>query len=169
MGRSKAKKFVRSVYEEQLRSSYGDLSSPHFQFVRNSVTNREPFDTILRELGHIGPVADDTDTSCDVCFTYVVNAARPLIVKLSMVGPYAVILTFGEDGLGVGALVSPLGHMGPAESDVASVLTTHGFTLLPSDHLEQAVSIALVEGRDQVSLYAALFEPEGQIPWTSGD
>jgi hypothetical protein len=45
----------------------------------------------------------------------------------------------------------------------AYVVAAHGFRLVPAGHLETPVPV--VPGRAEVSLYAALFEPEAELPW----
>ncbi|MEU2174960.1 hypothetical protein ABZ552_12125 [Nocardia sp. NPDC019219] len=165
MGKRRGKTTVSS-YEDQLRESYRDFAAPKFRFVRD-VTDQQPFGGVLKDLSAIGPVIDDTDTNCDVCFTFVVRGEQQFLsVRLSMVGPYAVILSFGADGCGKTALIgSGQPQMRPAEAAVVSVVTAHGFTLVPAHHLETCVPIALVRGREEVTLYAALFEPGAEVPW----
>ncbi|MEU3273967.1 hypothetical protein ABZ639_24280 [Saccharomonospora sp. NPDC006951] len=120
---------------------------------------------VLHDLARDYAVDDDTDLNCDVCFTYIVRAARPLVCKLSLAGPYAVILACGADDSGAGSLVSPFQAGETADvARVASVLNSHGFMLVPAAHLETPVPLALVPGCEEVTLYAALFEPEGEVP-----
>lgn len=153
-----------SASREQLRRSYGSLSEPKRHFVL-SAANRRPFEDVLAELSRSYPVDDDTDINCDVCFTFIVRGEQPLIVKLSMVGPYAVVLSFGADGLGRGSLVGEPGDADGFAGRVVSAVESHGFFRPSADQLETPVPIALVPGRAEVPLYAALFEPEGEAPW----
>ncbi|MBP2337987.1 hypothetical protein JOF41_004165 [Saccharothrix coeruleofusca] len=164
MGKRKGKVFIPSVYERYLRQSYGDLSSPQRRFALE-MANRQPFEGIAHELAEVGPVADDTDINCDVCFTYIVHAERPLSVKLSMVGPYAVVLSSALDGQRGTVLVPARPPTGTPEARVMSVVAAHGFVIVPDEHLEARVPLAVGEGRDEVTLYAALFEPEGEVFW----
>ena len=65
-----------------------------------------------------------------------------------------------EDGFGEGSLVLPSQPAGTThQARVASVLNSHGFVL------ETLVPLALAKDRAEVTLYAALFEPEGDVPW----
>lgn len=165
MGKRRSSQSIRSAYEGQLRQSYGDFRSPRLHFVM-AAADRQPFEGVLRDLAQTYPVEEDTDLDCDVCFTYIVRAGQPLVVKLSLVGPYAVILSFGSDGFGEGSLVLPSQPAGTTDqARVASVLNSHGFVLVPVEHLETLVPLALAKDRAEVTLYAALFEPEGDVPW----
>jgi hypothetical protein len=165
MGKRRSPQSIRSAYEGRLRASYGDFRSPRLHFVM-ATADRQPFEGVLLDLAQVCPVEDDTDLNCDVCFTYIVRADQPLVVKLSLVGPYAVILSFGSDGYGEGSLVVPAQPAGTTdEARVFSVLNSHGFILVPADHLETLVPLALAKDRTEVTLYAALFEPEGEVPW----
>lgn len=167
MPRRKTDRRVPAAYVEQLRRSYGSLTSPKFHFVQE-VANREPFTRVLDELSELAPVEDDTDTNCDVCFTLILSSLLPLIVKLSMVGPYAVVLFFGDDGLAAqGRLLSPdePHGMGDVVEKVFEILSNHGFVLPDADSLELPVPIALADDGGETTLYAALFEPAGAIPW----
>ncbi len=152
-----------AAYVEQLRKCYGDLSSPRREFALEAA-GREPFKGILDELSALGDVTDDTDVNCDVCFTFIVDVESPLIVKLSMVGPYAAVLSFGRDGLASrGMLLTPRNarHV----DDIFTLLQYHGFILPTADVLQSSVPIAFPGGSQVATLYAALFEPEGELPW----
>ncbi|MFJ8579659.1 hypothetical protein [Micromonospora sp. NPDC093277] len=132
---------VHAVYREQLLKSYGSLTDPVFHFVWN-VADRKPYGEVFRRLSSICPVEDDTDINCDVCFTFIVRCERVLIVKLSMIGPYAVVLAFGPDGLSSTAeLVSCSAEdvRGTTEDEVLRVLRDQGFIFVPRDHLETMV------------------------------
>jgi hypothetical protein len=158
---------VPAAYVEQLRRSYGSLTSPKRHFVLD-VANHEPFTQVLHELSELAPVEDDTDVNCDVSFTLVLASLPPLVIKLSMVGPYAVVLLFGDDGLAPqGRLLVP--HephgMGDVVEKVFLILSNHGFIFPGTDSLEAPVPIALADNGGETSLYSALFEPEGEIPW----
>lgn len=80
---------ILSRYEADLRSAYGNFEVPRRHSVLQAV-NRDPYAALRLELSAIGELEDDTDDNCDVCFTYFVRGDRLLIVKLSMVGRYAV-------------------------------------------------------------------------------
>jgi hypothetical protein len=160
-----------SAYLEQLRKSYGDLSSPKRHFVLEAA-NRQPFETVMRELSRWCEVEDDTDINCDVCFTLIMRCAPPLIVKLSMVGPYALVLSFGEDGLAAqGKTLSPERSSDPPgiADRVFEVLAEEGFIVVPEEQMEAMVPVAFSDNDTETSLYAALFEPEGDVPWLRRD
>lgn len=88
-----------AAYVEELRRFYGDLSRPRRDHALDAA-KRRPFKLTFDSLSSLGAVMDDTEINSDVCFTFVVELDSVLIVKLSMVGPYAVVLSFGPDGLG---------------------------------------------------------------------
>jgi hypothetical protein len=158
---------VPAAYVEHLRSSYGSLTSPTRHFVLDTA-NRAPFTQVLRDLAELAPVEDDTDINCDVCFTLIMTGVPPLFVKLSMVGPYAVVLLFGDDGLAdQGRLLLP--HRphdtGDLVEKVFAILLNHGFVLPDAGLLESPAPITLTDDDGETLLYAALFEPDGDIPW----
>ncbi|SDP93678.1 hypothetical protein [Lentzea jiangxiensis] len=162
MGKSRSATSIRSLYEADLRKAYGDVAAPRRDFAREMV-KRDPYSALLLDLSATGETEDDTDINHEVAFTYFVRGSRLLLVKLSMVGPYAVVLAFGEDGCGAGELLSR--PAGPFESRVLDLVQVHGLRLVPVHHLETPVPLAVVPGRDEVTLYAALFEPEAEPPW----
>jgi hypothetical protein len=164
MGRRRSRQSILVTYEERLRAFYGDFRSPRLHSVMPTL-NRHPFEGVTHDLAQLHPITDDTDPNCDVCATYIMRADQPLIIKLSLVGPYAVLLSFGPDGLGKGTLIDPGQPSGTTEARVVSVLNSHGFILVPAEHLETPVPLALATGRAEVTLYAALFEPGGDVPW----
>jgi hypothetical protein len=136
------------AYLEQLRKSYGDPDAPRRDFAL-AAADREPFARVRSDLSAIGPVLDDTDVNDDVCFTYIVGQQPPLVVKLSMVGPYAVVLSSRGE-----LLTHPV---------LAGVLRKHGFILPSRDILESMVPISFPGRSEPATLYAALFEPEGSL------
>jgi hypothetical protein len=156
LGKSRSAESIRGLYEADLRKAYGDLTTPRRDFAREMV-QRDPYSALLLDLSSAGDTEDDTDINHEVAFTYFVRGNRLLIVKLSMVGPYAVVLAFGDDGHGRGELITR--PAGPFESRVLDLVAAHGFRLVPAEHLETPVPLAVVSGRAEVSLYAALFEP----------
>lgn len=164
MGRRRTPESNRSAYEPRLVEAYGDLGAPSLGFVREAV-DREPAGAVLRELSQRWAVEDDTEINYEVCHTYVLRGSRTVVVKLSFVGPYAVVVSLAPGETGRGELVLAGPPAGSMEAEVVSVVTAHGFSLVPANHLETSVRVALVEGCDAVTLYAALFEPEGDLPW----
>ncbi len=156
LGKSRSAKSIRELYEADLRKAYGDPTAPRRDFTREMV-KREPYSALLLDLSSAGDVEDDTDINHEVAFTYFVRGNRLLIVKLSMIGPYAVVLAFGDDGHGRAELITR--PAGPFESQVLDLVVAHGFRIVPAEHLTTPVPLAVVPGRAEVSLYAALFEP----------
>lgn len=161
---------ITSVYVEQLRRAYGDLNNPRRSFALDCL-RRAPYKAVFAQLAQNVPAVDGTDINSDVCFTYILEWSPVLIVKLSMVGPYAVILSFGGNGLDVSAELhfpGEGGEQGACLRVVGEVLAEHGFVLPSRSHLEHPVPMS-IDGHSSASLYAALFEPRGLIPWMRGD
>jgi hypothetical protein len=157
-------KSLPPIYERQLREAYGDFASPNFGFVWDAMSN-EAAATVFRELAESYTVVDDTDVNYQVCFTYVVHLERLVVVKLSMVGPYALVAAYDADGQSPGVLLDERHPASAAEARITDVVVAHGFTIIPAGELDCAVPLVIREDRDEVSLYAALFEPEGEMPW----
>lgn len=151
--------------ERQLREAYGDFAKPDFGFVLKAMRN-EAAAVVFRDLAKSYRVDDDTDVNYHVCFTYVVQLERQVIVKLSMVGPYALIAAIDVDGRegGRGVLIDEGRSASADEARVAEIVIAHGFSTLSADELSLPVPLSFSD-RDEATLYAALFEPAGEMSW----
>ncbi|GAB4057929.1 hypothetical protein [Catellatospora paridis] len=149
---------------EHLGTAYRSPVAPNRSFVTAAV-DRLPYRDLCHELAALGRVADDTDVNCDVSFTLVLHGPEPLMVRLSMVGPYAVVLHVG-DALASGRLLLPR-RRGNSETaqHVLHLLSRHGLILLDEGELATRVPLALTGPGTDATLYAALFEPEADLPW----
>jgi hypothetical protein len=127
---------------------------------------REPYSPLFDELARKFPVEDDTDINDDVCFTFLVTAARVLAVKLSMVGPYAVVMAVSsaEPDAPLTVVPGPDAAANDDERAVLRILGRHGFRVLTEEELERSVRFTL-EDAEIVPLYRALFAFEGLLPW----
>jgi hypothetical protein len=141
-----------------IAAAYGDLESPGRQFVRRFVAD-DPYREFVLELrASAREITDDTDINSEVCFTYIVQKPIPLVVKLSMVGEYALLRR-----------APPRSEPQPIESAddchdegerrIWRVIARHRFRVLTDDLLARPVPLALPD-HDSVTLYQALFEPE---------
>jgi hypothetical protein len=151
------------AFRECLLRSYGDLADPKRHFV-GEVVARQPYADILTGLAESGEVNDDTDVNCDVSFTYIARRRRYLTVRLSMVGPYAAILSSGADGLSPFHVISARDQCEDAsEQAVFDLIDESGFKILSDGELREKVPIRLRKGGPVSTIYAAFFEPDGRI------
>ena len=94
-------------------------------------------------------VEDMTDFQYDLsCVWALTKHESPVVVRVSLVGPYAIIL---ED------------HQIVTPSDVVDILESEGFRMFSASELEVPVTIwsPEVEG----SLYEFIFEFDNGVPW----
>ncbi len=152
----------RAALRLSLQEAYRDLQAPQRRFVLDR-SARNPYTAQIAEAARLleAVFEEDTDVNCDVCFTYYVtpqrDPGRPLILRLSMIGPYAVLVA-------VDVTTNHSVHIG-SERDCLSAqevaiyrwLTRH-YRFLDADELA-AVSPVEVDGAP-LSFYAALFEFE---------
>lgn len=155
-----------AAFHESIIRSYGSTTNPNWSFV-NDIVSRDPYGGVAEELARFGEVEDDTDVNCDVSFTYLVRRPqRPISVRLSMVGPYALVLVVTSDDpdapLDVVAAVDDADSAD--ERAIVELLDGQGFTVLSSQTLERSIPFSL-DGEQFAPLYRALFSFEGLIPW----
>ncbi|WP_127933410.1 hypothetical protein [Nonomuraea polychroma] len=149
-------------YLEFLTRSYGDLDDPKWFFVREAM-DRNPYSELFRELSSLGAVIDDTDINCDVCFTFTIQSEQYLTVRLSMVGPYAVVFASGSDGHGPLRLLETASQYGTtSEALIIDIVSRHNLKILSERELRRRIPIRLREGTPDSSLYAAFFEPDSE-------
>ncbi|TYB60549.1 hypothetical protein FXF51_30475 [Nonomuraea sp. PA05] len=152
-----------AALRECLIHTYGDLANPTWHFV-TEMAARQPYADVLRTLRANGEVTDDTDVNCDVSFTYIARRKRYLTVRLSMVGPYAAILSSGEDGHGPFQVISkPDQCVDASERMIFDVVDQRGFEILSRGELRAGTPITLRETGQASTVYAAFFEPDGHI------
>jgi hypothetical protein len=155
-----------AAFRECIVRSYGSVERPNWSFV-NDVVSRNPYDGLTEELARFGHLEDDTDVNCDVSFTYLVRRRqRPISVRLSMVGPYALLLVATSDHpdgpLDVISTVDDAGSQD--ERAIVELLDQQGFKVMSGETLERTIRFSL--NNEQVApLYRALFSFEEEIPW----
>jgi hypothetical protein len=149
------------AFRESVVRAYGSLTTPNWAFVNDAVS-RDPYGELARELVGFGDVADDTDVNYDVSFTYIVRRPRrPIVVRLSMVGPYALVLAVADDldaPTTVIATADDTGSLG--ERAVVEFLAHKGFTLLDRETLERPIRFT-IDDAQVVPLHRVLFSSEG--------
>ncbi|GAA2790497.1 hypothetical protein GCM10010441_14540 [Kitasatospora paracochleata] len=145
----------------RVRDAYGDPARPQRAFAR-TVERTRPYAPLVAELAALGELTDDTDINCEVCFSYLLEADPALVVRLSMVGPYALLGRARADG-GLDLVGPDADDSGPVEPEVLRLLARHGLKLLSPAQLTDPVDLALPDvGRPTV--YSALFAPEEETP-----
>jgi len=128
----------------------------------SAATRGQPYRDLVRDLSLEAGLTDDTDVNCDVCFSYVVEAEPLLFVRLSMVGPYALLERLGPDG-GRELITTGKDCASGTERAVHHLLVRHGLTLPSAAQLAAPVELDLPYVED-ASVYHALFTQEGTPP-----
>lgn len=154
-----------SAQLRRVKLAYGAADHPRREFVRAAVS-ANPYRSLVSELAATLPVVDDTDINDDSCFVYLLRRGpTALILRLSMVGPYALVAADVPD-VGVTLLESA-----DAQGDDAvrvQNLARHHLTVPPRDALLAPVAVDLPDVAD-VRTYNVLFSPEEEVPgWLRG-
>jgi hypothetical protein len=152
----------------RIRSAYGSLDQPEFHFVGRAL-NERPYNALIQQLEGAFSVEHDTDPNDDVSFVYLLSAdGRRWMLRLSMVGPYALLLRLHEDHLV--EVISPREPSSDAlEEQVFILLSGNGIRVLAKDELMRRVPLRLFNARPgNVRIYHALFEDTDVLPWESG-
>ncbi|MEU2625437.1 hypothetical protein [Kitasatospora sp. NPDC007106] len=133
------------------------MENPRRNFVLT--TSREnPYRDLVLELGSLVPLVDDTDVNCDASFNYILGANGSLFVRLSMVGPYAMLSR--DQAEGRSRLIATEQDCDSAvEREVFRTMTRAGLHLLSEEQLTTEIDLALPEVQ-HASVYNALFAPE---------
>ena len=143
----------------RVRSAYQDLRRPRRGFVSTAFRER-PYQDLVSELEiALGTeVVDDTDINSDVCFSFQIGSGGPILLRLSMVGPYAMVQV--DRGSGEAGIIASLADCrSDLERSLVTVLTRHGILLLSPDRLAAGIDLAL-PGIGAATVYNALFCPE---------
>lgn len=143
--------------------AYGSLEDPTFFFVSSAVDD-DPYRAIVDRLEQTFEVEEDTDPDDDVSFGYLLRrGSRDWVLRLSMVGPYGMLL---RDPEGRPEVVT--GVVGPRSDDEAAIVRVvreGGVTLLGSDALAESVPLRLLDADEDALLYQALFTETDFLPW----
>ena len=129
----------------------------------------QPYQSLVADLALETHVVDDTDVNCDVCFSLRLGADGLVLLRLSMVGPYAMVEA--DRGSGRADLVaSQADCRTDLEHFVIKVLMHHGLLPLSWPRLAVRVDLALPDVGEP-TVYNALFAPEDDFtrvepePW----
>lgn len=147
----------REALLADILTAYRDLHAPRRGFVRTA-ESQQPYQDLVVRLAALAPVVDDTDVNCDVCFTYLIGGDSSLLLRISMVGPYA-MLEADRGAAGPGLIASAADCTSNLEQSLLALLTQHGIPLLSRPALATAVDLCL-PGVPRATVYNALFAPE---------
>ncbi|MER7847783.1 hypothetical protein ABTZ03_28005 [Kitasatospora sp. NPDC096077] len=154
-------------YLDRARLTYGTLDDPDFGFTAGAFDER-PHRDLVAKLAELVEVEDMTDLNDNVCFDYgLVRRRAEWKLKLSMVGPYAMLLRVTRGWprrfriLGVEVIEEPAAG---TEQAIAELVREAGFTMVSAEDAEYPVRFN-ASGTEPVEgpLYRVLFStvPEG--------
>jgi hypothetical protein len=148
---------------DALTRAYGALDDPAFHFVGEALRAR-PYRRLLEAVARHGPVRDDTVPDDDVSFGVILEWADVRrVLRVSMLGPFAVLLRLPPDGP---AEVVTVDTAHPAERPLLADLAAHGIELLDRGTLEKPVPLTLPKTpREECLVYQALFVDNDVVPW----
>jgi hypothetical protein len=150
-----------------VRESYGDVGSPNFSFVSKAIAEQR-YSDLVSELRKKFQIEEDTDSNYDVSFGYILKKDSALwVLRISMVGPYAVLLRLKDRGAGAVEVVSPYATiLTDDEKWIKKALDRAGLELLNRGELETPVQMALtIASPGNVKLYQVLFTDTDFLPW----
>lgn len=144
-----------SGIDEMLTQRYGHGPYPDYGFILEEIS-RDPYGNIRRSLEGKYRVLDLTDPNSDASFVYVlIGHPEELTVRLSLVGPFAVLLSPRRSR-------STAFREVVADAWVEAILSIEGVSVLGKAVLGEQVSLC---PSVTVSLYEALFEFDSGLPW----
>lgn len=146
--------------------AYKSLSSPNFSFVMESI-QRDPYADIVKQLRQIFRVVEETEPNYDVSFVYEVKKSNQYwLVKISMVGPYAIVLRLYNPGDKPTLITPSSSNLSAVEQSIFLLLAQHNIQILDRDTLLLPVPLPLFATEpENVRVYQALFSDEDVIPW----
>ncbi len=150
-----------------IRRVYRSLDQPNFAFARDAMKRGVGADVFAEMLRRGFAVEDLTDLNDDVSRHLLPRRRSPrsLAVRLSFVGPYAVILSALDGEVKVIASPDEL-ERDADELDLVQICMQHGYQLLPQALLEEHISLNLFETDPaNVCIFQALFIDNDVLPW----
>jgi len=149
----------------RLRERYGSLAAPRFGFVQEMMT-ADPYASLVQRLIDDFDCQDETEPNDDVSFGYLLTNRRGAwVLRVSMVGPYAVLLRLRDGGV---ADVVESGGAGITEDErrLLRALKTEGIRALGRETLDEPISLALSNtSPGKVRVFQALFTDTDVLPW----
>jgi len=150
----------------RIQSIYKSLEHPDFHFVAESL-RRQPYDITIKQIKQTFEMEEDTDANDDVSFGYLLRSTdqQEWILRLSMVGPYAVVLRLSEGELP--EVIFPGKHsLTGQELKLFQLLSAQGIRVLSQAELMHPVALTLYNtDPSNVRLYQALFSDTDVLPW----
>lgn len=147
--------------------AYGSRAQPVFAF-QTDVAVRERYAGIISELSKFSDIEEITDLNVDVSFVFLVRIGNGVwIVRLSMVGPYALILDI-SDPQEAPTVVSrgKEPECGERVQIIMNIIEGNGIYVLDRSILERKVDLILFETSAQnTTVYQALFCDNEVLPW----
>jgi hypothetical protein len=150
---------------ERIRGAYGSLDEPRFDFVVDAA--RDPrYRTLIRNLAERYTLDADTDLNSDVSFGCVLRyGAERWVLRVSMVGPYAMLLRLRGQG-GATLVSSPDPSSSEAEQELIGAVEDSGLRLLDRTVLAAPVNLRLFNtAPNRTRVYQALFVDTDFLPW----
>ncbi len=120
---------------------------------------RKPYDAVREHLRQAldRDLDDITDPNDETSFGFAVDG---YVLRLSMIGPYALLLRQEDEADTWIPIESAATEL---EREVIECARSHGFLLMHRDELERTVDLWGDEPAS--SLYHLLFVSEGELPW----
>jgi hypothetical protein len=133
---------------QSIRAAYGSLDHPRFDFVADSVRART-YSAMIGQLAQSFSTQDDTDVNTDVSFgCLLASGGERWLLRVSMVGPYAVLVRLGREVGGGVVLSGPTASSSEAEQQLMGTVAASGLRLLDRDLLSRTVYQALFVNTD---------------------
>jgi hypothetical protein len=149
----------------QIEHVYGRLDEPFFGFTWSALEIR-PYEELAARLAARFQAQDDTEVNDDVSFGLCLRLPDgPRVLRLSMVGPYALLLRTAQ----APAVVVEPGLAGSDEErELVGQLVQRGLELLDRTTLDARVPLALAKTPpEECRFYQALFVDSDVVPWES--
>lgn len=136
----------------RVSEKYGSMDEPNWGFVATAIKEK-PYRQFIASLEDLGEISEDTDENDDVSFGYYIKTGAQLhSLRLSMVGPYAMLIQARP-----GALVSGAGVCLSTQcAELCERLANAGITLLDAADLTRSIPLRLEDGT-ACTVFRALF------------
>lgn len=150
---------------DRVVAAYGSLEDPNWFFVRRQ-WNADPYGAVRDEIAQRLRLRDDTDLNYDRSFVWLVDTADGgRVVRVSMVGPYAVVLTCRKWPLGCDVIV-PGREVDNDDRTITAILVKHELLVLDAETLSSPMPLhgLLNVAPNECKVYHALFEDAEGVP-----
>lgn len=148
-----------------IHEKYGSLAKPYFHFVQEAKL-LPSHQELVNELSKKFSITEDTDTNYDVSFGFILRRENEdtRVIRISMVGPYCMLLSVKDDGTCM--LVDPSTSTSPVDRELIGLLSAAGLQVLDEKTLLVPVDLVLLNTEPGDSrVFQALFTDTDQIPW----